>query len=117
VIGVMFWPRTLTCGWSRAEIDDVADHIDHLVRIAGIHAVAIGSDFDGIPSTVSGLERIDQIPALFQELRRRGYSKVAVEGIAWRNAARVLATVASPEVTGAWCITDDSVTSSDATSH
>ena len=71
----------------------VADHIDHAVNVAGIEAVGIGSDFDGIVVPPEGLENASKIPVLFDELRRRGYSDDAVEKIAGGNFLRVLSDV------------------------
>jgi membrane dipeptidase len=70
----------------------VADHIDHIKRIAGPDHVGIGSDFDGISSVPTGLEDVSAFPALFAELSRRGWTeeelrKLAGENVlrAWRN--------------------------------
>ncbi|HEU5115359.1 MAG TPA: dipeptidase, partial [Isosphaeraceae bacterium] len=58
----------------RGTISDVADHIDHLVKVAGIDHVGIGSDFDGITSWPEGLEDVSDYPNLTDELLRRGYA-------------------------------------------
>ncbi len=71
----------------------VVDHIDHAVNVAGIEAVGIGSDFDGIVVPPEGLENASKIPVLFDELRRRGYNEDAVEKIAGGNFLRVLSDV------------------------
>lgn len=68
----------------------IADHIDHVVDIAGIDHVGIGSDFDGIEVTPDGLEDISMMPKLFNELRRRGYSEPDLEKIAGGNFFRIL---------------------------
>ena len=47
-----------------ATLDDLADHVDHEVKIAGIDHVGIGSDLDGISGTVNGLEDVSKMPAL-----------------------------------------------------
>jgi membrane dipeptidase len=52
----------------------VADHIEHIRKVAGIDCVGIGSDSDGIPDTSKGLESVDKYPALLVELARRGWS-------------------------------------------
>ena len=72
-------------------IKDVADHIDHLVKYAGIDAVGIGGDLDGIDSTPTGLEGVETYPALIAELLRRGYSEGDCEKIAGGNLLRVMA--------------------------
>jgi membrane dipeptidase len=74
----------------RATIPQVADHIDHIVKRAGIDHVGIGGDFDGMDTTVAGMDDVSGYPALFTELARRGYSKVDLEKIASRNMLRVM---------------------------
>ena len=68
----------------------IADHIDHVVEIAGIDHVGIGSDFDGIEVTPDGLEDISMMSVLFDELRNRGYSESDLEKIAGENFFRLL---------------------------
>ena len=68
----------------------VADHIEHIRRIAGIDCVGIGSDFDGIPDTPEGLEGVDKYPALFMELARRGWSDADLAKLAGGNMLRVM---------------------------
>jgi len=65
----------------RPGVKEVADHIDHAVRLAGVEHVGIGSDFDGIQVAPEGLEDISCMGLLFDELRRRGYSEKEIEGI------------------------------------
>jgi membrane dipeptidase len=74
----------------RATIQDVADHIDHIVQIAGADHVGIGSDFDGISSTPAGLESVADYPKLFAELAKRGYTDDQMKGIAGLNVLRVM---------------------------
>src|SRR5689334_18818713 len=57
-----------------ATIAQVADHIEHVRKIAGVDHVGIGSDFDGISENVVGLEDVSKFPALFAELVHRGWS-------------------------------------------
>lgn len=68
----------------------IADHIDHVVEIAGIEHVGIGSDFDGIEVTPEGMEDISMLPRLFDELRGRGYSDSDLAKIAGENFFRIL---------------------------
>jgi membrane dipeptidase len=74
----------------KATLFEVADHIDHIRAVAGIDHLGIGSDFDGISTTPTGLEDVSTFPALFVELMNRGYSVEDVEKIAGLNALRVL---------------------------
>jgi membrane dipeptidase len=69
---------------------EVADHIEHIRRIAGIDHVGIGSDFDGIPATPKGLEAVDRYPALLEEMMRRGWSDADVAKLAGLNVLRVM---------------------------
>ncbi|WP_284126227.1 dipeptidase [Parerythrobacter aestuarii] len=71
-------------------VSDWADHIDHVRKIAGIDAIGIGGDYDGMPSGPVGAEDVSGYPALFTELARRGYSQQELEKIASRNMLRVL---------------------------
>lgn len=68
---------------------EVADHIEHVIKIAGIGSVGIGSDFDGIDHTPKGLEDISKMPALLQELSGRGYGEKELALIAGGNFLRV----------------------------
>ena len=74
----------------RATLAQVADHIDHIRRVAGADHVGIGGDFDGISETVQGLEDVSTYPALFAELARRGWSDADLRKLAGENALRVL---------------------------
>jgi membrane dipeptidase len=74
----------------RATLAQVADHIEHVRRMAGADHVGIGSDFDGITSTPVGLEGVDDYPVLLAELLRRGWSEEDVAKAAGRNLLRVL---------------------------
>jgi membrane dipeptidase len=74
----------------RATLAQVADHIDHVRRVAGVDHVGIGGDFDGISETVVGLEDVSTYPALFAELARRGWSDADLRKLAGENALRVL---------------------------
>jgi membrane dipeptidase len=69
----------------------VADHVEHIRRVAGIDHVGLGSDFDGIPDAPVGLEGVNRYPALLQELMRRGWSDDDIAKLAGENLLRVLA--------------------------
>lgn len=69
---------------------DVADHIEHVRDIAGIDHVGLGSDFDGIDFTVTGLEDVSKFPNLLKELARRGWSDADLRKVAGDNFLRVL---------------------------
>jgi membrane dipeptidase len=83
--------------WQRAHpkpavtISDVANHIDHIRKVAGVDHVGLGSDFDGIPEAPTGLNGVDTYPALLAELARRGWSDADLAKVAGANVLRVLA--------------------------
>jgi len=85
--------------WSRKNpfppprLTDVANHIDHLRRVAGIEHIGIGSDFEGYFGSVTGLEDVACYPALLCELRQRGYSVDELKQIAGLNFLRVFRQV------------------------
>ena len=74
-------------------VADVADHIDHAVRIAGIDHVGIGSDFDGVSGPPNGLDDVSKMPALIAELMTRGYSDRDLKKILGGNTLRVIREV------------------------
>jgi membrane dipeptidase len=69
---------------------DVADHIEHVVKVAGHDHVGIGGDFDGIDSTPQGLDGVEDYPTLFAELIRRGWSDSNLAKLAGGNVLRAL---------------------------
>ena len=71
-------------------LSEVADHIDHIRKVAGVDHVGIGSDFDGIPDVIVGLEDVSSFPALFAELSRRGWSEADLRKLAGENVLRAL---------------------------
>lgn len=74
----------------RSTIADVADHIMHIRKIAGVEHIGIGGDYDGMPIGPVGMEDVSGYPALFTELARRGLSQAELEMIASRNILRVM---------------------------
>ena len=71
-------------------VKHMADHIDHIRKVAGVEHIGIGGDFDGMPSGPVGFEDVRGYPLLFAELARRGYSQVELELIASRNILRAM---------------------------
>ncbi len=86
--GVEMWRSANTP--PRATIIQVADHIDHIRKVAGIDHIGLGGDFDGITQVVLGLEDVSTYPDLIAELLRREYSDEDVRKIAGKNILRVL---------------------------
>ena len=74
----------------RATLNDVADHVEHVIKVAGEDHVGIGGDLDGISSTPAGLESVADYPKLFAELLRRGHSEERLKKLAGLNALRVM---------------------------
>ena len=72
----------------QASVTDVVNHIDHLVKIAGIEHVGIGSDFDG-GARLTDCKDVTELPHLTAELLRRGYSEAAIRKIWGENLLRV----------------------------
>ncbi|TWH92836.1 membrane dipeptidase [Sphingobium wenxiniae] len=72
-------------------IGQVADHVEHIAKVAGVDHVGIGSDFDGVSALPQGLGGVDRYPALLAELMRRGWSDVDIAKLAGGNVLRVMA--------------------------
>lgn len=75
------------------KVSRLVDHIDHVVQLVGIDHVGIGSDFDGVQSTLSDLADVSELPNLTRELLRRGYSESEVDKILGGNMLRVMEAV------------------------
>ena len=88
--GIAGWEKTNAP--PRGGISEVADHIDHIRKVAGVNHIGVGADFfDVTPgSMVVGLEDVSRYPYLFAELLRRGYSDEDVFKIAGRNHLRAM---------------------------
>jgi membrane dipeptidase len=76
-----------------ATMQQVADHIEHIRRVAGVDHVGLGSDFDGITSVPVGLEDVSRFPDLIAELLRRGWTDADVRKVAGLNILRVMQAV------------------------
>jgi membrane dipeptidase len=71
------------------------DHIDHIVKMAGVDHIGIGSDFDGVPLTglPEGMEDISKLPTITYELMKRGYSDADIRKVLGENLLRVMGQV------------------------
>ncbi|MES1261920.1 MAG: membrane dipeptidase, partial [Acidobacteriota bacterium] len=76
-----------------ATLADVMEHIDHVVKIAGVNAVGIGTDFDGVMCTPKGLEDVSKFPHLTRALLEKGYSPDEIRRMYGGNTLRVMRTV------------------------
>lgn len=74
-------------------VDDVADHIDHVVELVGVDHVGLGSDFDGVFALPTGLQEASDYPNLVRELLERGYSEDDIQKILGGNLLRVWSEV------------------------
>jgi membrane dipeptidase len=74
----------------RATIADAVAHIDHIVKIAGIDAVGIGGDYDGVDCTPDGLEDVSKMPNLTRALLEKGYTATDIKKIYSDNILRVM---------------------------
>src|SRR4051812_18979896 len=74
----------------RVTVSQVADHVDHVARVAGYDDVGIGGDLDGIEAAPEGLGTVSGYPLLFAELIRRGWSDANLAKLAGGNVLRVM---------------------------
>jgi membrane dipeptidase len=76
--------------WPKVTVAQVADHVEHVRKVAGIDHVGLGGDYDGNDSWPEGMEDVSGYPKLFAELIRRGWSDEDLAKLARGNALRVL---------------------------
>ena len=81
---------------ARGSVHDVVDHIDHIVKVAGIDHVGLGSDFDGVGTMPRQLDDVSTYPVITQELLNRGYAAEAIYKIMSGNVLRVLRNAGPP---------------------
>jgi len=87
---VRAWWKSKKKGVSpKATLNQVADHLDHIKKVAGIYSVGIGADFYGQDDVIQGLEDVSKYPYLFAELIRRGWSEKELALLARGNIIRV----------------------------
>jgi membrane dipeptidase len=90
-----YYQRAVT-GNDSVGLDELLDHIVHIATVGGIDCVGLGSDFDGIPSTPTGLEDASAYPALVVALQKRGFQEKEIRKICGLNLknflGRILAT-------------------------
>lgn len=73
-----------------ADVETVANHIDHVVKLAGIDHVGIGSDFDGVGDSLpTGLKDVGDYPNLIYLLLKKGYSEEDIAKVCYKNVWRV----------------------------
>ena len=98
VVMVIFYPGYLVPGADtlssdylseNSDVGTIADHIDHVVEVAGVDHVGLGSDFDGVSYLPQGMKDVSDLPNLTQELMDRGYTEKEIRKILGGNAMRV----------------------------
>jgi membrane dipeptidase len=82
------WYETHTL--PRGTVADTVDHIDHIVKLAGIDHVGLGADYDGVTGLPVGLDDVSSYPRITEELLKRGYSESDIHKILGGNALRAL---------------------------
>jgi membrane dipeptidase len=87
VVGVIF-ASTYLGGLLSATVETIADHVEHVVRVAGEDAVALGSDFDGFVPLPRGMRDVRDLPRLTQVLWRRGFSERQLRKLLGENFLR-----------------------------
>ncbi len=83
----------------KAKLADVVQHINHVVKLAGVDAVGIGSDFDGISCAPEGLDSVDKWPNLTRALLEEGYTAAEIRKIYGENTLRLMAAVEKAKAT------------------
>lgn len=74
----------------RATVEQVADHIEHVIKLVGVDHVGLGSDFDGVGDSLpAGLRHVGEYPNLVRVLLERGHSAADLEKVLGGNALRV----------------------------
>ena len=74
----------------QTSLDVLLDHFDHAIKVAGPDHVGIGGDWDGVPSLPVGMDEINKLPALTEQLLARGHAPDTVRKVLGENLLRVL---------------------------
>lgn len=98
VIGLNFWyemlePKGRSSKHPEAKpvtVETVLDQLDHMVKIAGIDHVCLGTDFEGMNDLPPDLQNASTVPKVFAGMRRRGYSEADIRKVASENFLRVM---------------------------
>lgn len=89
VVGVNLWTGFVAFSEAPA-MDDVLRHIDHFMELGGEKHIGLGADLDGCERLSGGMEGVQDLPMLWEALRRHGYGSALLEGIFYNNFLRVL---------------------------
>ncbi|XP_069495770.1 dipeptidase 2-like [Ambystoma mexicanum] len=94
IVMVTFHTQFVDCSNSgAANASTVADHFDHIKKIAGAESIGIGGDYDGVNGFPKGMEDVSKYPALIQELFNRGWNENELAGILRNNFLRVFRNI------------------------
>ncbi|NXY13272.1 DPEP2 Dipeptidase, partial [Atrichornis clamosus] len=93
IIMVTFNADVLACGRKVVNISTLADHFDHIKKIAGSESIGVGGDYDGVERFPEGLEDVSKYPSLIEELLRRGWNETELKGVLRENFLRVFREV------------------------
>ncbi|XP_037733350.1 dipeptidase 2 isoform X2 [Chelonia mydas] len=93
IVMVTFYTKVLACGREVVNVATVADHFDHIKKIAGSKSIGIGGDYDGVDQFPEGLEDVSKYSALIAELLRRGWTERELTGVLRENLLRVFREV------------------------
>lgn len=93
VMGMNFSAAFVDENKEKATLERVLDHVGHIVKVASVDHVGIGSDFDGIENTPKGLEDVTRMPYLTEGLLKRGYKEDDIRKILGENFLRVFSEV------------------------
>ncbi|XP_051485052.1 dipeptidase 2-like isoform X4 [Apus apus] len=93
IIMVTFNADVLACGRKAVNVSTLADHFDHIKKIAGSESIGIGGDYDGVDRFPEGLEDVSKYPSLIEELLRRGWNETELKGVLRENFLRVFREV------------------------
>ncbi|ERE80615.1 dipeptidase 1-like protein [Cricetulus griseus] len=88
LVMVNFYSKFVSCS-KDATLSQVADHLDHIKKVAGAGAVGLGGDYDGVTELPKGLEDVSKYPDLIAELLRRNWTDTEVRGVLADNLLRV----------------------------
>jgi membrane dipeptidase len=89
----LIWDLFRHWGFSKPSIDMVIDHIAHIVKVAGVEHVGLGSDFDGTLFLPAGLEDVSGYPRLIQGLLDAGFTETDIRKVLGENFMRVMDVV------------------------
>ncbi|XP_074406795.1 dipeptidase 1 isoform X2 [Zonotrichia albicollis] len=92
LVMVNFYNAYVTCS-EKAQLTDVADHMDYVKKVAGAQAVGFGGDYDGVSGVPTGLEDVSKYPMLVAELLARNWTEQEVRGALAENLLRVFSEV------------------------